>query len=131
MINSRERSTIRPGMLMNEKRIAFIRLGAQDFPKATCFMMLLRFIANIMIHHHAAFSPNHPMATCRRLNLPSSPSAPPPTSRNAPGASESIFPLPNPCSSPIQKAVSYTHLRAHETRHDLVCRLLLEKKKTK
>ena len=30
-----------------------------------------------------------------------------------------------------QKAVSYTHLRAHETRHDLVCRLLLEKKKKK
>src|SRR5450756_2861987 len=29
-------------------------------------------------------------------------------------------------------AVSYTHLRAHETRHDLVCRLLLEiKNKTK
>src|SRR5450756_3202349 len=26
-----------------------------------------------------------------------------------------------------QGAVSYTHLRAHETRHDLVCRLLLEK----
>src|SRR5450756_1260 len=25
-------------------------------------------------------------------------------------------------------AVSYTHLRAHETRHDLVCRLLLDKK---
>src|SRR5450759_4981767 len=25
--------------------------------------------------------------------------------------------------------VAYTHLRAHETRHDLVCRLLLEKKK--
>src|SRR5450759_972283 len=24
-----------------------------------------------------------------------------------------------------QAAVSYTHLRAHETRHDLVCRLLL------
>ena len=29
----------------------------------------------------------------------------------------------------ISGAVSYTHLRAHETRHDLVCRLLLEKKK--
>ena len=27
--------------------------------------------------------------------------------------------------------VSYTHLRAHETVLDLVCRLLLEKKKTK
>src|SRR5450756_3214176 len=25
--------------------------------------------------------------------------------------------------------VSYTHLRAHETRHDIVCRLLLEKTK--
>src|SRR5450756_2953243 len=31
----------------------------------------------------------------------------------------------------IFNAVSYTHLRAHETRHDLVCRLLLEKKKKK
>ena len=28
----------------------------------------------------------------------------------------------------VRVAVSYTHLRAHETRHDLVCRLLLEKK---
>ena len=27
----------------------------------------------------------------------------------------------------VENAVSYTHLRAHETRHDLVCRLLLEK----
>ena len=30
-----------------------------------------------------------------------------------------------------KKAVSYTHLRAHETVLDLVCRLLLEKKKKK
>src|SRR5678815_5909294 len=29
-----------------------------------------------------------------------------------------------------RKAVSYTHLRAHETPEHLVCRLLLEKKKT-
>ena len=29
------------------------------------------------------------------------------------------------------EAVSYTHLRAHETVLDLVCRLLLEKKKKK
>src|SRR5450756_947415 len=29
----------------------------------------------------------------------------------------------------LYESVSYTHLRAHETRHDLVCRLLLEKKK--
>src|SRR5450756_2750867 len=31
----------------------------------------------------------------------------------------------------VLEPVSYTHLRAHETRHDLVCRLLLEKKKKK
>src|SRR5450756_2655980 len=31
--------------------------------------------------------------------------------------------------SGLKEPVSYTHLRAHETRHDLVCRLLLEKKK--
>ena len=30
----------------------------------------------------------------------------------------------------IHTAVSYTHLRAHETPEHLVCRLLLEKKKT-
>src|SRR5450756_2817221 len=31
-------------------------------------------------------------------------------------------------ADPVEEtaAVSYTHLRAHETRHDLVCRLLLE-----
>ena len=31
--------------------------------------------------------------------------------------------------APHASAVSYTHLRAHETVLDLVCRLLLEKKK--
>ena len=32
-------------------------------------------------------------------------------------------------SNPEIEAVSYTHLRAHETKANLVCRLLLEKKK--
>ena len=32
-------------------------------------------------------------------------------------------------SNKILRAVSYTHLRAHETPEHLVCRLLLEKKK--
>src|SRR5450759_261483 len=31
----------------------------------------------------------------------------------------------------VKYPLSYTHLRAHETRHDLVCRLLLEKKNIK
>src|SRR5450759_2991006 len=30
-----------------------------------------------------------------------------------------------PATQSLLRAVSYTHLRAHETRHDLVCRLLL------
>src|SRR5665648_1125395 len=38
--------------------------------------------------------------------------------------------VPCPTNCTITTPVSYTHLRAHETRHDLVCRLLLEKKKT-
>src|SRR5659263_211658 len=38
-----------------------------------------------------------------------------------------VFPVND--SGRIYVSVSYTHLRAHETRHDLVCRLLLEKKK--
>ena len=32
-------------------------------------------------------------------------------------------------SARVARSVSYTHLRAHETVLDLVCRLLLEKKK--
>src|SRR5450756_3211551 len=32
--------------------------------------------------------------------------------------------LPSRVRSPTPETVSYTHLRAHETRHDLVCRLL-------
>ncbi len=32
--------------------------------------------------------------------------------------------------NPSSRSVSYTHLRAHETKANLVCRLLLEKKKT-
>src|SRR5664280_3137801 len=36
---------------------------------------------------------------------------------------------PRPCPHEYHPPVSYTHLRAHETVLDLVCRLLLEKKK--
>src|SRR5450756_1359500 len=47
-----------------------------------------------------------------------------------------VVPSPEPVEivpreAVVDMAVSYTHLRAHETRHDLVCRLLLEKKKKK
>src|SRR5450756_3106985 len=34
------------------------------------------------------------------------------------------LPVAKATGAPIVSAVSYTHLRAHETRHDLVCRLL-------
>src|SRR5450756_2713560 len=42
-----------------------------------------------------------------------------------PKETSSQFTSVHACQAPV----SYTHLRAHETRHDLVCRLLLEKKK--
>ena len=37
----------------------------------------------------------------------------------------------HPAAHGVLRSVSYTHLRAHETRGNLVCRLLLEKKKEK
>eukprot|EP00658_Telonema_sp_P-2_P002998 TRINITY_DN110_c0_g1_i1.p1 TRINITY_DN110_c0_g1~~TRINITY_DN110_c0_g1_i1.p1 ORF type:complete len:100 (-),score=27.86 TRINITY_DN110_c0_g1_i1:78-377(-) len=40
-------------------------------------------------------------------------------------------PSPGQLSHSVSMAVSYTHLRAHETPEHLVCRLLLEKKKKK
>ena len=40
-----------------------------------------------------------------------------------------VMPAVNPGISVSRVAVSYTHLRAHETGRNLVCRLLLEKKK--
>src|SRR5450756_834034 len=44
--------------------------------------------------------------------------------RGATDAASSVTPTGPTAFLPV----SYTHLRAHETRHDLVCRLLLEKK---
>ena len=47
-----------------------------------------------------------------------------PARRNRASAAKSV------CDAcPVLRPVSYTHLRAHETVLDLVCRLLLEKKK--
>ena len=51
----------------------------------------------------------------------------PPSISNAPLAQNSTLSSGEEVTS--IKAVSYTHLRAHETVLDLVCRLLLEKKK--
>ena len=39
------------------------------------------------------------------------------------------YSVPNPTFNTTNRPVSYTHLRAHETGRNLVCRLLLEKKK--
>ena len=45
------------------------------------------------------------------------------------GAQLSVNELDGPDVDTARRPVSYTHLRAHETVLDLVCRLLLEKKK--
>ena len=44
------------------------------------------------------------------------------------GSAQNMSPMDRAIFSAILNPVSYTHLRAHETREDLVCRLLLEKK---
>src|SRR5450759_5470188 len=53
------------------------------------------------------------------------------TTRCSTGKASTVFSISSITDMPKGYAVSYTHLRAHETRHDLVCRLLLEKKKKK
>src|SRR5450759_4174128 len=64
-------------------------------------------------------------AACRRICSPT-PRRPSPSS-TSPGCPCGT--RPRSPSADTTGSVSYTHLRAHETRHDLVCRLLLEKKK--
>src|SRR5665811_2570213 len=59
--------------------------------------------------------------TCRLSDRRTSSPAPPRLARPRPSSPFRRGSLPSP--------VSYTHLRAHETVLDLVCRLLLEKKK--
>src|SRR5450759_5656100 len=49
------------------------------------------------------------------------------SSNSHPGKPTGSSPAPTQVPSTNLGPVSYTHLRAHETRHDLVCRLLLEK----
>src|SRR5665648_628152 len=82
--------------------------------------------------------PNYPLAALRRACPFRAPLSSVPASKNPASISVAAtisagynpVVLPRRARDP-RKAVSYTHLRAHETRHDLVCRLLLEKKKKK
>lgn len=67
MIKERDLSTIRPGMLIKEKRIAFIRREAHNPPNTCRFMIMFKFIAKIMIHHQAAFSPKSPDGSLRSV----------------------------------------------------------------
>src|SRR3972149_1318969 len=59
-ISRLEWSSTRPGKLINEKRIAFMRLDTQLSPSTKRFIASLRFNVSIIIHHHAAFSPKSP-----------------------------------------------------------------------
>src|SRR5674536_373662 len=47
------------------------------------------------------------------------------------GSSSTELTPPTGSSRSLERSVSYTHLRAHETPEHLVCHLLLEKKKKK
>src|SRR5450759_4640350 len=69
---------------------------------------------------YSNLSPNRWSARISRANVP-------PENPN-PGNNIAFEPMRGSSRNALA-TVSYTHLRAHETRHDLVCRLLLEKKK--
>jgi hypothetical protein len=47
-----------PGSAMRCTRMAFMRRVAHCAPRTSRFIVVLRFIAIIMIAHHAAFTPN-------------------------------------------------------------------------
>src|SRR5450756_2687621 len=80
------------------------------------------FSKSIWIHQNLClFQSNTPLACCGDGKLPREPLI-------IIRFTNSVFGL---LTFARIKSVSYTHLRAHETRHDLVCRLLLEKKKKK
>jgi len=88
------------GMVINEYRIAFIRRDTHDPPKPRRFMIVLRFIARIMIHHQASILSKVP-----RRQLPSgkSPFITECASSDFPQRSRangSIAPHPSPCWSP-------------------------------
>src|SRR5660397_121740 len=53
------------------------------------------------------------------------------TGKHSPSDSQDLAGLPHCFVEVSKNPVSYTHLRAHETKANLVCRLLLEKKQKK
>src|SRR5674536_55128 len=67
-------------------------------------------------------------STLRSQPMPAHSSRMAPCTSCAPVAGDQYIDPPSKCC-PAPPAVSYTHLRAHETPEHLVCRLLLEKKK--
>src|SRR5450756_1417656 len=87
--------------------------------KADSILMFICSIGRFLLH-----SLRQPQPSFRRVVEQLKMSSPASISRKK-GASLSNPRILNPRLVPV----SYTHLRAHETRHDIVCRLLLEKKK--
>src|SRR5674476_1010540 len=66
-----------------------------------------------------------------KLFIKTVPAAPPAPTKACPFCREANAPDASKCKFCASETVSYTHLRAHETGRNLVCRLLLEKKKKK
>jgi len=69
-------------------------------------------------------------APAETASAPAADAAAPAPAPAAPMAASGERIFASPLARRIAKAVSYTHLRAHETGLDLVCRLLLEKQNT-
>src|SRR5678815_5779660 len=114
-------------------RILHSRVGPELRAGSVLAHSSINFTGGLEMRHHLRpFSPLLfvvPVATALVACGPASaPSARPGARATGPLVTSSpdvLTPVPVPTP-----AVSYTHLRAHETPEHLVCRLLLEKKKT-
>ena len=108
MLNSKTRLTLFTGLMMALVNLLLILAQRFIFP-----VYLQRIARETILHEADAF-----------LKQTSSP----PETRVSVQANSLVL-LEDFSPGTVYHSVSYTHLRAHETVLDLVCRLLLEKKK--
>src|SRR5665811_1915311 len=107
------RSAISPSSRLRQRRSRYAIRAGRNLPDKE-FRYLRMLIVTTAVYW-GLNSELRPEGLTRPLNLP------------APGRRQSVYIVLRLRTDPV----SYTHLRAHETVLDLVCRLLLEKKKKK
>src|SRR5660397_284043 len=103
------RNAISPSLRWRQRRSRYAIRAGRNLPDKE--FRYLRMVIVTTAVYWGLNSELRPEGLTRPLNLP------------APGRRQSVYIVLR------LRTVSYTHLRAHETKANLVCRLLLEKKK--